>query len=323
MLAFANKEKTASDTRYSSFASSRAHSPQSRDEGLGDRTTEGTLAGSGHGAGFSFGNMPVFSTARTRTVSAANHDEMIQPVGPARFKPSCACGGRCAKCRNPHGATGTEIVTRDEDMESREPELVTKNGGAGGATGGSGSSGSGTGATAPARSARLKKGPRYTPHGSLTPTAAGGQKSVSFDFEGVFDSNPAAGVFPGCGEIHQDVKWNKAAAASLKAITGNPVPHAGFPAGHPANVWIEDRDTADTRYGRRSGPQSAPVGGGGDEYTNAAGVQDEAHGANYHGHDGPGGPAALAGRWTFMVLAFDMCNHGVQVGNADFITIDW
>jgi hypothetical protein len=105
-------------------------------------------------------------------------------------------------------------------------------------------------------------------------------------------------------------------------VTGNPVPHAGFPAGHPANVWIEDRDAADTRYGRRSGPHSGPVAGG-DEYTNAAAVQDMTHGATYHGTDNPDVPAALTGRWTFMVLAFDMCNHGVQVGSADFITIDW
>ena len=47
-------------------------------------------------------------------------------------------------------------------------------------------------------------------------------------------------------------------------------------------------------------------------------------GATYHGNDNPSNwPVALAGRWTFMLLAFDMCNRGVQVGNADFIQIDW
>lgn len=335
MLAFASREKTGRDTQYSRFAvSSRRYFPQSHDTDLSAQAQDGyqaeekTLAGRGHGLGFSFANMPVFPSVKSRSSSTANHDEMIQPVGAARYKPSCSCGGTCAKCRNPHGktASGTELLTRDEEaMESREPKLVTKNGdgGGGAAAGGTAGGGSGTGVAAkPARSARLKKGPRYHPNGSLAPTNAGGRKSVSFDFDAVFDRDPAAGVFPECGEIHQDVKWNKAAADSLKAITGNPVPHAGFPAGHPANVWIEDRDTSDTRYGRRSGPHSAPVGGGGDEYTSAAG-QDELHGASYHGHDGPAGPTALAGRWTFMVLAFDMCNHGVEVGNADFIKIDW
>lgn len=153
---------------------------------------------------------------------------------------------------------------------------------------------------------------------------AGGLKSAGpWDFDAVFEHDPGSGVFAGCGEIHQDIKWDAAAAASFMALFGTDVPHVGFPAGHPAGVWIEDRDDADTRYGRRRGPMSAPVAGG-DEYTNAAGVRDMLHGAVYHGNDNPNNwPAALAGRWTFMVLAFDMCNHGVQIGSAGFITIDW
>jgi hypothetical protein len=174
------------------------------------------------------------------------------------------------------------------------------------------------------RRAELKSGPRYKPRGAVAPTVAGGRKSAGpWDFDAVFEHDPAHGIFAGCGEIHQDIKWDAAAAASFKALFGTDVPHGGFPAGHPAGVWIEDRDSHDKRYGRRSGPFSDPIVGG-DEYTNAAGRQDELHGATYHGNDNPDNwPAALAGRWTFMVLAFDMCNRGVQVGSADFITVDW
>lgn len=279
------------------------------------------------GVGFNFANIPVFSSAQTRALRSATRDGLIQPVGPARWEPRCTCGGTCPKCRNPQGlASASEIFTRDRAPESIAAELMTRNGdgdgGAGGDGGGAAGGGGGGVAAPPARSARLKSGPRYTPNGNLTPTVAGPTKSVPFVFDGVFDSDPAAGVFPGCGEIHQDIKWDAAAATSFTALTGNPVPHGGFPATHPARVWIEDRDAADTRYGRRSGPQSAPVAGA-DEYTNAGGVQDMAHGAIYHGSDNPTVPVALTGRWQFMVLAFDMCNHGVQVGSADFITIDW
>jgi hypothetical protein len=331
MLAFAHEEKTTRDARYA--VSGRTHSLQSRD--AADQAAERPLANSGHGLGFSFGNMSVFSPPRTRALNTAHHDEMIQPVGPARFTSSCACGGTCSKCRNPQGRTGSdkEGLTR-EGAEDHELDAKTKNGDAGGGAGGGAAGGGGTGggtggaaapgggAAAPKRSARLKTGPRYNPHGSLTPTVAGGRKKLSFAMSGVFDRDPAAGVFPECGEIHQDIKWNAAAATSMNTLFGNPVPHGGFPAAHPANVWIEDRDAADTRYGRRSGPQSAPVAGGGDEYTDAAG-QNQAHGATYNGNDNPDMPAAFTGRWTFMVLAFDMCNHGVEVGPADFITIDW
>lgn len=181
----------------------------------------------------------------------------------------------------------------------------------------------------PARRARLKSGPTYTPHGNIAPTLAGGVKNVPFAFDAEFDSAPAENVFPWCGEIHQDIKWDTAARTNGFATWGLNTPHGGFPAAHPANTWIEDRDSTDTsRYGHRRGPFSVPVAGlveGRDEYTNADGTtQNMANGRFYHGHDNPSGvAAAFHGRWTFMVLAFDMCNAGTQIGNADFIVIDW
>jgi hypothetical protein len=237
------------------------------------------------------------------TTVLQRHDPTVAKHAPAQTR---------AECRNPSGRGGGERTTQDAGGAHAAP-----------AAGGAAPVPVAPPA-APARRAELQSGPRYTPNGAVAPAVAGGLKSAGpWDFDGVFKHDPANGIFAGCGEIHQDIKWNAAAAASFTALFGTDVPHAGFPAGHPAGVWIEDRDDHDTRYGRRSGPMSAPVVGG-DEYTNAAGLQDMLHGATYHGNDNPSNwPVALAGRWTFMVLAFDMCNHGVQVGSADFITIDW
>jgi hypothetical protein len=270
-------------------------------------------------AAHSFTEIPIFSAAQTRALGGGRSRGAIETVGPARYKDGCSCAGTCPTCRNPN-RTGSGPTTQDPDAgpaaagaapapAPAEPGLAAPGPAA---------------PAAPARHAQLARGPRYTPRGSITPTTSGGLKSAGpWDMDAVFASDPANGVFPGCGEVHQDIKWNAAAATSFNTLFGSPVPHSGFPATHPANVWIEDRDTANTRYGRRSGPMSAPVTGG-DEYTNSAGVQDMRHGAIYHGNDNPSDwPTALTGRWTFMLLAFDMCNHGVQVGNADFITIDW
>ena len=179
-------------------------------------------------------------------------------------------------------------------------------------------------AAAPTRRAQLKHGPRYTPHGSLTPNLAGGLKNVPFIFEAEFDSDPANGVFPFCGEVHQDIKWDATARTNGHAQWGLDTPHEGFPAGHPANTWIEDRNATDTlRYGHRRDALATPVAGG-NEYTNADDTQNMASGPLFFGSDNPGNvPEAFQGRWTFMVLAFDMCNQGTQIGSADFIVIDW
>ncbi|MEO8523466.1 MAG: hypothetical protein ABI460_01985, partial [Caldimonas sp.] len=194
---------------------------------------------------------------------------------------------------------------------------------AGGAAGGAGGVAV-TGPVAPARRAALKSGPTYTPHGHVAPTLAGGFKNVPFVFDAEFDSDPANGVFPACGEIHQDIKWDAAAATNGNAQWGLTTPHGGFPAPHPANTWIEDRDGTGTfRYGHRRGPFATAVAGG-NEYKNAAGVVNMGNGPIYHGRDNPSGvPAAFNGRWSFMVLAFDICNRGTQIGSADFIVIDW
>jgi hypothetical protein len=260
----------------------------------------------------SFADIPVFSPAVTRAINSGGAGGVTEVVRASAQKASCGCPGTCVTCgsRNPRGR--------------HIGERSTQNPAGGGAPAPAPGGGGAVAPAAPARRAELQSGPRYTPRGTIAPVIAGGLKSAGpWDMDAQFRIDNANGIFAGCGEIHQDIKWDAAAAASFTALFGTDVPHGGFPAGHPSNVWIEDRDQANTRYGRRRGPMSAPVAGS-DEYTNAAGVQDMLHGAIYHGNDNPSNwPVALAGRWTFMLLAFDMCNGGVQVGNADFIRIDW
>lgn len=254
--------------------------------------------------------------------------ERMVSAGPAASplpKSGCACGGRCPRCANPTGESGSgpEPLTTAPRVVTADGEGAVE-GGEVGAKVGEEAVVAPAAPAAPARRARLRSGPRYTPRGNLTPTLAGGLKNAPFVFDAVFDSAPSEGVFPSCGEIHQDIKWNLAARTNGNALWGLNTPHGGFPAAHPANTWIEDRDGTDTfRYGHRRGPFATPVAGG-NTYTNDAGVVNMANGATYHGSDNPSNvPAAFTGRWTFMVLAFDMCNGGTQVGSADFVIIDW
>ncbi len=272
------------------------------------RSSTGTFPSTAQ-RGFDFARIPIFPPTTA------------QPAGPERSVPRCTCGGSCPKCANPTGESGTGPEPMTAAREQTADGVTTANGGGG--PGGHPAPGPAAPA-APARSARLRSGPRYTPHGHLAPTLAGGLKNVPFVFDAEFDSDPANGVFPSCGEIHQDIKWDATARTNGNAQWGLNTPHGGFPAGHPANHWIEDRDATDTfRYGHRRGAFATPVAGG-NEYKNAGGAVNMASGPIYHGRDNPSGvPAAFTGRWTFMVLAFDMCNHGTQVGSADFIVIDW
>ena len=168
---------------------------------------------------------------------------------------------------------------------------------------------------------RLKSGPTYTPGGTLAPTVAGGNESVTFRLNAEFDSDPANGIFPSCCEVRQSIRWDAAAAASFAAIRGpgNTVPHAGFPAGHPADTWIEDRDGTNTlRYGHRVGFSPGP----GNQYLDSDGKRNQAFGHIYRGRDTPGGPVALAGQWRFMLRVIDVCNGGRRLG-WDFIRINW
>lgn len=43
----------------------------------------------------------------------------------------------------------------------------------------------------------------------------------------------------------------------------------------------------------------------------------------YEGQDDPGGAAALAGQWRFLLKVVDVCNGGTTVGTQDVIRINW
>jgi hypothetical protein len=167
----------------------------------------------------------------------------------------------------------------------------------------------------------VKTGPTYTPAAPVVATA-GGVDSTSFRFNAEFESDPSRGIFPSCCEVRQFIRWDAAAAASFTAIRGPGFasPHAGFPATHPANTWIEDRNGTDTlRYGHRTGFGPGP----GNEYLDSAGRRNQAYGHIYRGRDFPGGPAALAGQWRFLVKVIDVCRGGRTIGTQDVIRINW
>jgi hypothetical protein len=121
---------------------------------------------------------------------------------------------------------------------------------------------------------------------------------------------------PKCCEVRQFLKWDATAAAALGGV-----PHGGFPTATPADTWIEDRDSAGTRYGHRSGPFSALAAG--DQYT-TNGVPDAANGNEYRGHDGPAGPTAkMQGEWQFQLKVVDTCHGDAEKASSSVITVKW
>ena len=171
------------------------------------------------------------------------------------------------------------------------------------------------------RRGRVSVQPTYSPSGTINATTSGGRKSASFTFSAEFEHDPNNGIFASCCEVRQQIQWDAAAQASFNAIHGGNVPHGGFPAGHAVDTWIEDRDSADDRYGRRSGTHSAP--GAGDQYLDSTGTQDQANGTRYEGSDSPGGPTTLAGTWQFRLFVVDVCNGGRRISNIDTVTVNW
>ena len=171
------------------------------------------------------------------------------------------------------------------------------------------------------RRGRIRVGPTYTPNGIVAATVAGGSKRTTFTFAAEFEHDPANGIWASCCEVHQELEWDAAAAASFTAITGNPVPHNGFPAAHPAGTRIEDRNAGDTqRYGHR---RAFGGGGAGNRYVNADGTLNQANGVRFEGRDSPGGPSAVVGQWRFRLSVVDVCNESRQIGGTDNITINW
>jgi hypothetical protein len=148
-----------------------------------------------------------------------------------------------------------------------------------------------------------------------------GARQATFNFTAEFRSDPANHILPSCCEVRQDIQWDAAFVAASVAA-GNPVvPHAGFPAAHPANTWIEDRDDAGGRYGHRTGPNSDP--GAGDRYLDAAGQQNQAFGHRYRGQDTPFGLAADRGSWSFRLRVIDVCRGNRQLAVSPTLVFNW
>jgi hypothetical protein len=164
----------------------------------------------------------------------------------------------------------------------------------------------------------VEAGPTYNPGGTIAPPVVGGNQQATFRFSARFKHDPANGIYASCCDVRQHIRWD---AASAAALAGG-IPHAGFPAGTAANTWIEDRDAADNRYGRRAGPHSDPQSF--DQFIDTNGRRNQAFGHIYRGSDSPGGPAGvLAGSWRFRLSVVDVCNGDAQIGGQDFVRVNW
>ena len=161
----------------------------------------------------------------------------------------------------------------------------------------------------------LKSGPTYTPNGTVPapPSVGGALRRVRFDMASEFEDDPARGIHASCCEVRQFILW-----------TEDPPPnHAGFrpAASFDNNVWYEDRDGADTRYGHRAGVHSAPANF--DQYLDGAGNRDQANGHIYSGFDIPGGAPTRTGEWQFIIKVIDTCNGDRDAGAVDYVAVRW
>ena len=77
-------------------------------------------------------------------------------------------------------------------------------------------------------------GVSYSVAGPINVAQAAVPRSATFNLLANLRADVANGVFPSCCEVRQDIQWDAAfVTASVAAGTGA-VPHAGFPAAHPA-----------------------------------------------------------------------------------------
>jgi len=162
----------------------------------------------------------------------------------------------------------------------------------------------------------VKSGPDYTPSGTIPVNPVGSKKTASFSLDASFDTS-GTGVKASCCEVRQYIKWDQAYHNSK----GGP-PHSGFPSSAKPDTWIEDRDTADKRYGHRSGSHSDPQPKCGDEYKTGS-SQDMANGDVYCGKDNPTVSSSRTGQWQFQLKVIDTCNSSAVKASSSVITINW
>jgi hypothetical protein len=134
-----------------------------------------------------------------------------------------------------------------------------------------------------------------------------------------FKSDPVNHVFPSCGEIRQDIQWDAAFVAASVAAGSGSVPHAGFPAAHPAGRWIEDRNATNSlRYGHRAAFDRGP----GNRYLDTT-RQNQAFGHRFEGSDNPQGLPADRGSWSFRLRAIDVCNGNRLLAVSPTLVVNW
>lgn len=211
--------------------------------------------------------------------------------------------GRVAvETRNPEELDGgAEVLTKGEEPAAPTPPAPTPT----------------PTPKAPAKNCGVRTGPTYTPSPTVPVTTAGGRKKAKFTMAATFDTDAGTGKTPSCCEVRQFIKWDKA----FHDWMGGP-PHGGFPSGTKHDTWIEDRDSADTRYGHRSGTHSSPVAACGDEYKKGA-TRNMANGDTYCGKDGPSGPDTMKGQFQFRLDVIASCDGGTTKTSSPVITIDW
>jgi len=162
----------------------------------------------------------------------------------------------------------------------------------------------------------------YSVPGPINIAAGGAVRTTTFNLLANFRSDVATGVFPSCCEVRQDIQWDAAFSASFAAAGGGTVPHGGFPAGHPAGDFLEDRNADNTlRYGHRTG---FSAGSAGNQYLDTR-RRNQAFGHRFVGTDNPtinGGPA-VRGSWTFRLRVIDVCNANRLVDSSRLLVVNW
>ncbi|PXF58261.1 MAG: hypothetical protein C4B58_07340 [Deltaproteobacteria bacterium] len=168
----------------------------------------------------------------------------------------------------------------------------------------------------------VSRSPQYAPAGPINVAPVGaGPRGTHFDMSAEFRSNPSNGIFPSCCEVRQEIQWDAAYVAANVAAGAGAVPHAGFPAAHPADTWIEDRNRTDTlRYGHRRFYDRGP----GNRYLDSAGQQNQAFGHIYEGEDNPvDNPPYAQGSWSFRLGVYDMCNGNRLLEYSPTLVVNW
>lgn len=160
--------------------------------------------------------------------------------------------------------------------------------------------------------------PTYSPSGDskgeIQSTTVGGAKFANFSFSAGFENDAKKDCCCKCCEFRQYIMWVPANGTNT-----NRIPH--FPSGSMPNVYYEDRDQNNKRYGHRSGNNSDPQDF--DQYLDENGNRDQAEGCAYQGSDTPQIPATNRSwsKWVFYQFIVDVCNGEKKVAEGDTINI--